>query len=71
MHVLMTGTHQGPFMGIAQTGKSFSVDQMRIVRIREGQMTDSWAVIDWLGWRQQLGALPPTPAPRQPVTATV
>jgi steroid delta-isomerase-like uncharacterized protein len=58
VHLLMSGTHQGPFMGIAPTGKRFSVDQMRFMRFRDGQMTDSWAVIDWLGWRQQLGALP-------------
>jgi len=57
-HLLMSGTHQGPFMGIAPTGKRFSVEQMRFMRFRDGQMTDSWAVIDWLGWRQQLGALP-------------
>jgi steroid delta-isomerase-like uncharacterized protein len=71
VHMLMSGTHQGPFMGIAPTGKRFSVEQMRFMRFREGQMTDSWAVIDWLGWRQQLGALPPTPTPRPPVIATV
>jgi steroid delta-isomerase-like uncharacterized protein len=59
VHLRMSGTHQGPFMGIAPTGKRFSTDQMRIMRFRDGQMTDSWAVIDNLGWRQQLGAAPP------------
>lgn len=59
VHVRMTGTHMGPFMGIAPTGNRFETDQMRIMRFRDGKMTDSWAVIDWLGWRQQLGALPP------------
>jgi steroid delta-isomerase-like uncharacterized protein len=59
VHLRMSGTHQGPFMGIEPTGKHFSADQMRVMRFRDGQMTDSWSVIDYLGWRQQLGALPP------------
>jgi len=59
VHLRMTGTHQGPFMGIAPSGNRFSIDQMRIMRFRDGKMTDSWSVIDHLRWRQQLGALPP------------
>jgi hypothetical protein len=35
---------------------------MRLLRIVNGQMKDSWAVIDMLGWMQQLGAIPPRPA---------
>ncbi|HEX7101076.1 MAG TPA: ester cyclase [Nitrolancea sp.] len=66
VHLRMSGTHQGPFMGIAPSGNRFSTDQMRIMRFRDGQMTDSWSVIDHLGWRQQLGAAPvqarPVPA---------
>ncbi len=57
VHLTMTGTHLGPFMGIPPTGKPFAVQQMRFARFRDGKMTDSWAVIDWLGWRQQLGAM--------------
>jgi predicted ester cyclase len=67
-HVRMIGTHQGPFMGIAPTGNRFQTDQMRMMRFHNGKMTDSWAVIDWLGWRQQLGALPQMPT-RPPVPA--
>jgi steroid delta-isomerase-like uncharacterized protein len=58
MRLTMSGTHRGPFMGIPPTGRQFAVEQMRIIRLRDGKMTDSWAVIDWLGWRQQLGAMP-------------
>lgn len=64
VHLLMSGTHQRPFMGIAPTGKTFAVEQMRLTRFRNSQMTDSCAVFDWLGWRQQLGAMSqPQPAP--------
>jgi steroid delta-isomerase-like uncharacterized protein len=58
VRMTMTGTHKGPFMGMPPTGKQFAVEQMRFMRFRDGMMTDSWAVIDWLGWRQQLGAQP-------------
>lgn len=61
VRLTMTGTHEGPFIGIAPTGKRFSAQQMRFMRFRDGQMTDSWAVIDWLWWRQQLGAIPAPP----------
>ena len=58
VRLTMTGTHQGPFMGMLPTGRKFAVEQMRFIRFHDGQMTDSWAVIDWLGWRRQLGAEP-------------
>jgi steroid delta-isomerase-like uncharacterized protein len=58
VRIIMTGTHQGMFMGSPPTGRPFAVEQMRFMRFRDGQMTDSWAVIDWLGWRQQLGLMP-------------
>jgi len=60
MRITMTGTHNGPdaFFGIPPSGKSFQVQQMRLVRFTNGQMTDSWAVIDMMGWMQQLGGIP-------------
>jgi len=69
VRLTMTGTHQGPFMGIPPTGRHFQVEQMRIMGFRDGQMTDSWAVIDWLGWRQQLGAMPQSQSQSQHVAA--
>ena len=60
MRITITGTHTGPgaFFGIPPSGKSFQVQQMRFARFANGQMTDSWAVIDMLAWMQQLGAIP-------------
>lgn len=60
VRITITGTHIGPgaFFGIPPSGKSFQVQQMRFARFANGQMTDSWAVIDMLAWMQQLGAIP-------------
>ncbi|MCZ6614225.1 MAG: ester cyclase [Chloroflexi bacterium] len=51
----MHGTHLGDFFGTAPTGKSISYDVIDIVRIRDGKITDHWAVSDQLGMRRQLG----------------
>ena len=60
IRITITGTHTGPgaFFGIPPSGKSFQIQQMRFARFANGQMTDSWAVIDMLAWMQQLGAIP-------------
>jgi len=62
--VTMSGTHQGPgaFFGTPPSGKRFEIQQMRLLRIVDGQLKDSWAVIDVLGWMQQLGVMPSRPA---------
>jgi len=62
--VIMSGTHQGPgaFFGVPASGKRFEIQQMRLLRIVNGQMKESWAVIDMLGWMQQLGVMPSRPA---------
>ena len=61
---IMSGTHRGPgtFFGVPPSGRHFEIQQIRLLRIVDGQMKDSWAVIDMLGWMQQLGAIPPRPA---------
>jgi steroid delta-isomerase-like uncharacterized protein len=64
-HVVMTGTHtgSGDFFGAAPSGKAFRVKQMRFLRFANGQVTDSWAVIDMLSWMQQLGKIPAVARP--------
>lgn len=58
--ITMTGTHGGPgsFFGLPPSGRRFEIQQMRLLRIVGGQMTESWAVIDLLAWMQQLGGGP-------------
>jgi steroid delta-isomerase-like uncharacterized protein len=52
---LLTGTHQGEFLGIPATGKSISVAGMSLDRIENGLVVEGFDGWDALGMRQQLG----------------
>jgi ketosteroid isomerase-like protein len=53
-----TATHQGEFMGVPATGKPVKFTEMGILRIRDGQIVESWYNLDQFGLMQQLGAIP-------------
>jgi predicted ester cyclase len=61
LRFVITGTHTGPFMGIAPTGKPIKVTGTGIFKIVERKATDNWVNFDALGLLQQLGAAPPLP----------
>jgi predicted ester cyclase len=52
-----TGTHEGEFMGIAPTGKSFKFSGINIQVIVDGKFIEGWSVMDILSLDQQLGAI--------------
>jgi steroid delta-isomerase-like uncharacterized protein len=54
----LTGTHRGELLGMAPTGRSFSVHHMHWLRMRDGKASEHWAVRDDLGMLQQLGIIP-------------
>lgn len=56
--VTMSGTHLGPFQGIAPTGRPFQQDHMHFVRFRGGLAIEHRAVRDDLGMMRQLGVIP-------------
>jgi predicted ester cyclase len=58
-----SGTHTGPFQGIAPTGKRLSWTGIVIDRVQDGRIVESWGNWDMMGMLQQLGAVPPRPAP--------
>ena len=60
--VTMSGTHQGEFMGIPATGKSFTVGGASIWEVRGGQLISEWVSWDSMSMLQQLGVVP-APAP--------
>jgi steroid delta-isomerase-like uncharacterized protein len=64
VRVRATGTHQGEFMGMPATGKSFDVELIDIVRFGDdGLAHEHWGIFDALKMMQQLGAIPePSPA---------
>lgn len=63
---VLTGTHLGPFFGIAPTGRKVKITGIDIVRIRDGRITDFWYSEDQLSLLRQLGQIPnePMPAPQ-------
>lgn len=61
--VRATGTHQGEFMGMPATGKSFDVQLIDIMRFADdGLVHEHWGVVDMLAMLQQLGVVPEGPA---------
>jgi predicted SnoaL-like aldol condensation-catalyzing enzyme len=40
----ISGTHTGPFAGIAPTGKPVSIDVIDVVRVRNGQYVEHWGI---------------------------
>lgn len=48
------GTHRGPFRGIEPTGRPVTFESIRIYQVNDGQVTDTWAVVDALGLLAQL-----------------
>ena len=51
------GTHQGEFMGVAPTGRHVRFTGMRLFRIAENKIVESWVNIDERGLQEQLGAV--------------
>jgi predicted ester cyclase len=51
-----TGTHKGHLFGIAPSGRTISVRQIAIYRVKSGQVVDEWEISDQLGLMQQIGA---------------
>jgi steroid delta-isomerase-like uncharacterized protein len=60
--VRLTGTHQGPFMGMPATGKQVDIQLIDIMRLGDdGLCHEHWGVLDALAMMQQLGAVPEGP----------
>jgi predicted ester cyclase len=53
-----SGTQQGPFMGIAPTGKRVTFTGISIDQYAEGKLIHLWVEMNMVGVLQQLGALP-------------
>jgi predicted ester cyclase len=58
---VVTGTHQGEFMGIPPTGKAVTYNEIFIARFVNGRIAETWGVVDVMAVMQQLGVIPASP----------
>jgi predicted ester cyclase len=56
--ILIRGTHQSAFMGVAPTGKQLTVTAIDIAHLENGKIVDHWGQMDMLGLMRQLGQIP-------------
>jgi predicted ester cyclase len=53
-----SGTHEGEFLGYPPTGRRVTFEVFDLVRVKDGQVTEHWAVIDMDGLKRQLSQGP-------------
>ena len=53
----LTGTHDGPFLGLAPTGKTIRIGGMSLDHLENGVLASGFDGWDNLGLRQQLGLI--------------
>ncbi|HEX6109018.1 MAG TPA: ester cyclase [Ktedonobacteraceae bacterium] len=53
------GTHLGPMMGIAPSGKYGIISGIDMYRITEGRIEEAWSNWDALRLLQEMGVIPP------------
>jgi steroid delta-isomerase-like uncharacterized protein len=49
------GTHEGPYLGAAPSGRKLSFKGIEIIRIRDGRIVERWGEWDGIGLLEQLG----------------
>lgn len=55
----LTGTHEGDFRGIEPTNTEIELPGNARHRVRDGQITETWATWNYLGALEQLGVVEP------------
>jgi len=54
VRVTTSARQTGPFMGLEPTGRRYSIEEIHIFRIRDGQLVEHWHQFDKMGLLQQL-----------------
>jgi predicted ester cyclase len=57
-----SATQTGELMGMAPTGKRYTIPEIHIFRLSDGVIAEHWHQFDQLALTRQLGALPATSA---------
>ena len=59
VHWHATGTHRGPLLGIAPTGKRLELDGIDHFVLRDGKVVSNFVVLDQLQYARAIGMMPP------------
>jgi steroid delta-isomerase-like uncharacterized protein len=59
----MTGTHLGPLLGIAPSGRALAIDGIDHFVLRGGKLVSNFVVVDQLQYARQIGMMPPDGSP--------
>jgi steroid delta-isomerase-like uncharacterized protein len=54
---VVTGTHQGEYLGLPPTGRSVTYNEIFIFRFEDGRIAETWGVVDVVAQLRQLGAI--------------
>lgn len=54
--VVVTGTIQSSFAGVATTGRSFQIDQAVITHLRDGKIAEAWEIADVAALQAQVAS---------------
>jgi steroid delta-isomerase-like uncharacterized protein len=54
---VVTGTHQGEYLGLPPTGRPVTYNEIFIFRFEDGRIAETWGVVDLLAQLRQLGAI--------------
>ncbi|MFD1515417.1 ester cyclase [Halomarina rubra] len=58
LRVTISGTHDGPFMGIEPTGKPLTASGFALHRLAGGKVAERWVLFDALGVIEQTSTAP-------------
>ena len=58
-HWIISGTHEGLFLGNQPTGKQFMAPGIIFARIKNNRIVEDWTLVDLMGILEQLGIIPP------------
>ncbi|HEX8103260.1 MAG TPA: ester cyclase [Solirubrobacteraceae bacterium] len=59
VHWHLTGTHTGPLLGIAPTGRPIAVDGIDRFVMRDGEVASNFVVFDQMQYARGIGMMPP------------
>jgi len=57
--LLLSGPHEGPFLGVPASGNDVQLAITTILTMRDGKCVERWSTADMLGLLIQVGAVPP------------